>query len=310
MREMQPMDSLSLCNDCPFRGKKVPSKGDPTKCKYVLVGEAPGAHEIRKGEPFVGPTGQLLEGFLQEIGVDLRTDDFYLMNAISCRVRNKNKVPKAVRSCRPRVLAELEQVNDDAIIVLMGVNARESVFPGEPGGILSARGWREWNGHDMYVMAHPSYYLYNTYQAPMLLKDVQRFTRGRLPQIGPFEILELRPFYPAVIRDEDDDSYRAYVLDTYEKLEWFGDMLHKYALDIPFLAFDLETDQVDFQRDRILCMSISTSPGRAFIIPDSLLYDDGHEHVTTGWSKEMWRKFLHDDRYRTASYLKTDPYTK
>ena len=331
------------CEVCPFKGKRVLSEGNPETCKYVLMGEAPGRLEVVTGKPFVGDTGKLLDAFLSQIGLTLHSEDFYLMNAISCAVSSKSKTEQAVHACAGRVQAELDLINEEAIIVVMGKNARESLYPGEQGGILGSRGWREWQGRNIYITVHPSFFLFNPDEAPMMVKDIKRFVRGRQPQIGPFEIAYLIPipssntFTKVSGEDyEEAEAARAYdeaakerfgdfaflnfpakkleyvgiVLDTHEKLDWFISKLHAIPMeDRDFLAFDLETDQVDFQRDRILCMSISLKEGEAYIIPDSLLYLDRMEFVTTNWSKPKWKKFMGDRRYQTGSYLRPDPKT-
>lgn len=105
-------------------------------------------------------------------------------------------------------------------------------------------------------------------------------------------------------------EWTAYVLDTQELLNEFISSLHTTPVSKRAkISFDLETMQVDFQRDRILCMSVSPEYGRAMIIPDSLLYQDGREFVTTDWSKQKWEWFLDDMRYHTGSYLKPNPAT-
>ena len=76
---MSKYDFLARCDVCPFGGTKVPSSGDPRKCKYILIGEAPGRNEVVQGEPFVGETGKLLEAFLSREGLELHGDDFYLI---------------------------------------------------------------------------------------------------------------------------------------------------------------------------------------------------------------------------------------
>lgn len=308
MNDQTYIDSLALCDRCPFQTKnKVPSSGNPKLCKYILMGEAPGRNEVRKGKPFLGDTGILLAAFLARVDLKLHSDDFYLMNALSCSVRGKTKTPRAVTACRPRVLAELAEINPEATLVLMGRNAREVLYPGEKGGILGSRGWRRWKGRDVYIMAHPSYYLYNPDQAPMLVKDVMRVKRGRLPQIGPFEKVDHRGDDLVTI---DHLGYTYSVLDTYEKLDWLISVLRNVPKkNRGFLAYDIESDQVDYQRDRIMCVSISTCSGRAYIIPDSLLYEDAHEFVTTDWSKQKWAGFVEDWRYLTGSYLKPDSKT-
>lgn len=49
--------------------KYVPSRG-PTPARIMMVGEAPGAYEERLGQPFVGPSGKILEELLAASGVD------------------------------------------------------------------------------------------------------------------------------------------------------------------------------------------------------------------------------------------------
>ncbi|GAF79603.1 unnamed protein product, partial [marine sediment metagenome] len=176
-------------------------------------------------------------------------------------------------------------------ICAMGAVARDALWSDAEGGILASRGWHLWQvwhaqqpgrEREVYVCAHPAYYLYNPKNAPMLLKDLQRLKRGKLvaPTVEPV------------------------VLDTKELLEAFIAALHSLPLeDRGFVAFDLETDQVDYMRDRILCMSISMFSGVACIIPDSLLYQNGKEWCTLGWSKDKWEAFMSDLRYVTGIYL-------
>jgi uracil-DNA glycosylase len=49
----------------------------------VIVGEAPGAGEEKKGEPFVGPSGMLLNEMLRKVGVDRKR--VFITNALLCR---------------------------------------------------------------------------------------------------------------------------------------------------------------------------------------------------------------------------------
>jgi uracil-DNA glycosylase family 4 len=52
--------------------KHVPPRG-PDNAKIMVVGEAPGAHEERVGQPFVGPAGNLLDEMLAASGIDPAT---------------------------------------------------------------------------------------------------------------------------------------------------------------------------------------------------------------------------------------------
>jgi len=245
------------CEKCPFRNqKRVPSSGDIRKAKYILVGEAPGRNEVVKMEPFVGETGTLLQAFFDRVDLDLHGEDFYLMNALSCQVRRKPSIPQAVACCRQRVINEILEADPrQTTLVVMGKVARDTLFPKETGGILGSRGWRKLGKFNVYVMAHPSYYLYNPDEAPMLAKDVSRIKRGRLPQIGPFELTTDVPLGPSEFITvklppyayDRDSTYRATILDTHEKLKWFIRELNEVPLSSrDLISFDLETDQVDF----------------------------------------------------------------
>ena len=58
----------------------VPASGNPSTAKYILVGEQPGITEIRRGSPFVGPSGQELDSFLHSAGISRA--DCYITNVI------------------------------------------------------------------------------------------------------------------------------------------------------------------------------------------------------------------------------------
>lgn len=116
-------------------GKYVPSRfpsgNNPTGLAFV--GEAPARTEIREGEPFVGPSGQLLNAVLSHYGVD--RDNVLLTNACSCHYPDTlKKLPKdAIDACRPRLLQELldAQVNT---VVTMGNSASTPLLPKEEAG--------------------------------------------------------------------------------------------------------------------------------------------------------------------------------
>lgn len=55
----------------------------PRDARVVLVGESPGAREVATGRPFVGPSGHLLDGVLERVG--LRRQSCFLTNV--CHVR-------------------------------------------------------------------------------------------------------------------------------------------------------------------------------------------------------------------------------
>jgi DNA polymerase len=96
--------------------------GNP-EAKLMLIGEAPGFKEDRRGLPFVGDAGQLLDRVLNALGIN--RDILYITNVLKCRPQN-NKLPKGkgavqacVDACWPYLEEEIQNV-DPKVIVLMG----------------------------------------------------------------------------------------------------------------------------------------------------------------------------------------------
>lgn len=73
----------ALCDQCPLSYQKpVPPTGW-LKADVVVVGESPGYQEVRRGQPFVGPSGDLLNELLA--GVSLDRGHVWITNTILCR---------------------------------------------------------------------------------------------------------------------------------------------------------------------------------------------------------------------------------
>jgi DNA polymerase len=103
--------------------------------RVMLVGEQPGDVEDRKGAPFVGPAGRLLDRALAEAGID-RTQT-YVTNAVKHfrwkatdrGNRRLHQSPSAanITACRPWLAAELHAVRPQ-IVVALGAVASKSLF--------------------------------------------------------------------------------------------------------------------------------------------------------------------------------------
>jgi uracil-DNA glycosylase len=67
---------------------------------WLVVGEAPGAEEDRRGEPFVGRAGQLLNSMLHAVG--LAREQVYIANVLKCRPPgNRDPSPTEAAECLP-----------------------------------------------------------------------------------------------------------------------------------------------------------------------------------------------------------------
>jgi uracil-DNA glycosylase len=83
----------------------------------LFIGEAPGFHEDREGEPFVGAAGQLLDRLLGEIGLD-RTQAA-IVNVIKCRPpQNRDPFEDEIEACRPYLQAQIDHMAPRVIVTL------------------------------------------------------------------------------------------------------------------------------------------------------------------------------------------------
>jgi DNA polymerase len=108
------------------------SAGNP-KAPLALVGEQPGDVEDRRGIPFVGPAGRLLQEALDEAGV--AREDVYVTNAVKhfrFTDRGKRRIhatPQVthIKACLPWLEAELTLV-DPTLIVCLGATAARALL--------------------------------------------------------------------------------------------------------------------------------------------------------------------------------------
>lgn len=149
------------CDLCQRRTQTVPGVGD-RKARWLLVGEAPGREEDLRGEPFVGPAGQLLDRMLAAIGLR-RGDDVYIANAIKCRPEhNRTPDPKELQRCLPYLHRQIELLQP-ALIIALGRPAALALL-GTEISISAARGrihQLPQGGPPVMVSYHPAYLLRN-----------------------------------------------------------------------------------------------------------------------------------------------------
>lgn len=103
--------------------------GNPS-ARLLLLGEAPGANELKYGVPFVGRAGGLLNELLDTVG--LSREDLYITNVCGCvelSREDKRPLPAELDACRPRVLREIESV-EPMVCLLMGNTAMSFWYPG------------------------------------------------------------------------------------------------------------------------------------------------------------------------------------
>ena len=139
----------------------------------MFIGEGPGYHEDRQGEPFVGAAGQLLNRMLAEIGY--RREDTYIANVVQCRPPgNRDPLPDEIEACTPWLTEKLDVI-DPRIIVTLGNFATRFILQ-TPSSISRLRGQRfGWRGRTVIPTFHPAAVLHgggeNSRQMQALRED-------------------------------------------------------------------------------------------------------------------------------------------
>lgn len=155
------------CKACPLWAdatQTVFGEG-PTPARIMLVGEQPGDQEDRKGHPFVGPAGQLLDRALADAGID--RSQVYVTNAVKhfkWEPRGKRRMHKKpgeleITACHQWLERELELVAPEFVVALGATAARALLGHATP--IEANRGRVMPFDGDMQIVitVHPSYLL-------------------------------------------------------------------------------------------------------------------------------------------------------
>lgn len=144
-----PPSLVAKCGACGlFKGCQSPKmrpSGDGQR-RILIVGEAPGEEEDKRGIQFVGPAGQLLEEALTSAGIKMRRD-CHITNALICRPPGNNiSNSEMIDWCRPNLVKTLDEVQPE-IIIPLGGTAVQSVLghlykEDDIGGIGRWAGWQ------------------------------------------------------------------------------------------------------------------------------------------------------------------------
>jgi uracil-DNA glycosylase len=159
------------CKLAPLRTHLVFGVGNP-QADLMFVGEAPGADEDARGEPFVGRAGQLLTDIIER-GMGLSRADVYICNVIKCRPPdNRNPEPDEVAACEPFLMRQIDLVRPRAIVAL-GTFAVQALLKIKT-PISRLRGnWHEVRGVKLMPTFHPAYLLRSPGEKRVVWQDIQ-----------------------------------------------------------------------------------------------------------------------------------------
>lgn len=125
------------CALCETRTRTVFGSG-PEQASWMVIGEAPGAEEDRRGEPFVGNAGRLLDQMLAALGLS-REREVFIANLLKCRPpNNRDPSPDETGHCEPYLARQIELVSP-RVIVAVGRIAAQALLRTEA-SLASLRG--------------------------------------------------------------------------------------------------------------------------------------------------------------------------
>ena len=160
----------TACGLCQTRTNVVFGVG-PETARVMFIGEGPGEQEDLRGEPFVGPAGQLLDDMLTIIDLD-RAKNCYITNIVKCRPpRNRDPMETEQEACIGYLRAQTSLLRPKIIVCLGRIAAKKLIHSDYR--ITREHGqWTEKNGVWMTAFYHPSALLRDETKRPDTFRDL------------------------------------------------------------------------------------------------------------------------------------------
>lgn len=163
--------AVEAFDGCPLKltaTNTVFGDGNP-KARVMFIGEAPGEEEDRRGLPFVGVSGKLLDRMVQYIGLD--RSSFYITNVLFWRPPgNRAPTQAEVAACLPFLRRHIELVGP-RVLVFVGGSAASALL-GKTEGIGKLRG--RWMIYESPGLAQPASALATYHPAYLLRSPAQK----------------------------------------------------------------------------------------------------------------------------------------
>jgi DNA polymerase len=164
---------VAACTRCALhasRTQAVFGVGNP-EADWMVIGEAPGAEEDRRGEPFVGRAGKLLDEMLRAIRQSRST--VFIANILKCRPPgNRDPLKEEAAQCRRYLDAQIEHVAPRLILAVGRIAAHELLESDAPVGRLRGRE-HAYRGIPLVVTYHPAYLLRSPSQKAKAWDDLR-----------------------------------------------------------------------------------------------------------------------------------------
>jgi uracil-DNA glycosylase family 4 len=188
-RLREEVAACTRCALCGSRTQTVFGVGN-RRARLLVVGEAPGAEEDRRGEPFVGRAGQLLNSMLRAIGCP--REQVYIANVLKCRPPgNRDPSPTEVAACLPYLQRQIDLLAPALILVVGRIAAQNLLATEVP--IARLRGTVHRFGASeipLVVTYHPAYLLRSPGEKRRAWVDLKlaRAQLRRTPEPAPAQV--------------------------------------------------------------------------------------------------------------------------
>lgn len=151
--------AVAACTRCPLhesRTQTVFGVGNKD-ADWLIIGEAPGAEEDRRGEPFVGRAGKLLDEMLRAAGQS--REQVFIANILKCRPpNNRDPEPDEAKACRGYLERQIALLKPKLILAVGRVAAQTLLSTDTPVGKLRGQ-VHQLGDIPMIVTYHPAYLL-------------------------------------------------------------------------------------------------------------------------------------------------------
>jgi len=168
-------NQVEACDQCELhksRTQTVFGVGNKNS-DWLIVGEAPGADEDFKGEPFVGRAGKLLNAMLFSMG--LQRQEVFIANILKCRPP-KNRDPKIneVEACEKYLRQQIALIKPKIILALGRIAAQNLLKSDTPIGKMRGNSYLYPDTNlPVVVTYHPAYLLRSPREKRKVWQDIK-----------------------------------------------------------------------------------------------------------------------------------------
>lgn len=251
-------ENCTRCKLCNTRTNIVPSYL-PETTQVLFVAEAPSEVEDVQGlMPATGRAGNFLDECIAAAGYDRSDPAFGFTYAVKCRPVDEEKKSRPlkdaeVNACNEYLLEEIRKLPNLKVIICLGQVPFNAVIGKLGLGMYYERQFAIWHKkHQAKIVTtyHPAAFLYATsfqeknHIRKCLVEDIQKAVNLLAETYTPMQ-------------------HTAYVCDTIDKVKWLFKKLNEQTL----VAWDTETDALDYLEAEILCHSFSWIEGMGAVLP-------------------------------------------